>query len=166
MTKRSAKVNFPLHKTVIIVFLLPFILSTASVKCRADETDGAADVRDSIDSVIDDFNSALPEGYEPPDSISEVSESLGIKHILEGIVAEIKGNGTEITAFLTTLLGIALLNALASLGDSEMGVFASRAVGAVTAALLFDRLAFLTVGAVRSLEEIGEFFSAVIPVIG
>ena len=163
MKKYKKKVNKKLHISIItLIFTLLRPIFFGAV-CHAQEYDADVEVRGDVEGVIEDFTSALPDGVEIED-LSDVSEKLGVKSILSGIINAIKGEKGNISAFLFTLLGIGLIGAVASVGEKETCVFASRAVGIVSAALLFERLAYLVTDALESLEEIDGFFGALIPV--
>lgn len=149
---------------MLISLIVPLLLFTSSVTANAAETQKSGDVYGEIDKIVENFRDILPEGYEENADIGGAAESLGVKRILGSILGEISGKRGDVVTLLLTLVGVSLIGSLASLYETETGAFSSRAVGCVCAALLFERLSFLVVGAVGSLEEIGDFFSAVIPV--
>lgn len=161
--KSSRKAKLRLHKLVLPVLLVLIALAVAPVKCRAAE-DSSELVGEEIDGIIDDYLEALPEGFEQSTDAGEVSQSVGIKELISAIAAAVKGQGGELVGFLLTLLAIGIMTSLSSLGGADTSVFASRAVGIVCSAMLFERLVSLVDGAVSSLEEISSFFGAVIPV--
>ena len=158
------KVGKRWHSALILTVIITVLLLGSCINANAEETQKDLDVYGEIDKIVEDFKHILPEGYGDKANVGNAAESLGIKHILESIVAEMSGRGGEAITLLLTLIGVALIGSLASLHATDMGAFSSRAVGCVCAALLFDRLTFLISGAVESLNEIGDFFSAVIPV--
>ena len=164
MTKYSNKVNRRLHKALITAFLTTAFIASSPIECYAAEVDSTSLTEENIDKLLDEFSLILPEEYEGKADIRSTAESLGVKRIFESVISEIKGAGDQLVGFLLTLVGIGLLSSLASLTESEMGAVASRSVGVIASALMFDRLAFLLLGAVDSLREIGDFFAAVIPV--
>ncbi len=141
-----------------------FLPCACALKCNAAEQSESESVSSRIDGIIEDFYGAVPDGVEMTDGIDGLSESVGIKRILEGIINAVKDNGGELGRFLLTLIAIALMSALASQASGAMAAFASRSVGVVSSALLLERLIFLVSGAVASLKEINGFFGAVIPV--
>lgn len=147
--------------SVLVITLVPLLIS---VDANAEESSKNDDVYAEIDQIIDDFSRILPESYDDLTNIREVTESLGVKRILNSIAGEIAGRRSEAVTLLLTLVGVSLLGCLASLYVSEMSSPSSRAVGGMLAALLFERLYFLVVGSIESLREIGDFFAAVIPV--
>ena len=161
---RSQKANHRLHKILIITLLVTVVTTVSMVNVSASESDADTKVRNEIDGVIDEFKAELPGGYEEYADPQEALTSLGVKHILEGAADVISQNGSEIIGFLLCLIGVSLLASLTSLMRSEIGTFSSRAVGVISAALLFDRLLFLVRGSVEALDEIGSFFSLIVPV--
>lgn len=160
MNKNCKNENKGLHKIGILVAILLITISTYTVKAKAYDDE----VSKRIDGVIEDFYDAVPEGVPDIDGISDVSESLGVKRILVDVIAALRGSSDELATLTLTLLGIALVSTLASLPESELSPYATRAVSAVSAALLFDRLVFLVKGTVSALSEINSFFGAVIPI--
>ena len=160
---KKIKVNYRLHKIVILLFFFAFILNASVLECRAAETD-VGDIYGEIDGIIEDFTDAVPDGLQDMADTEKLTESVGIKEILSGVISGVRGQGGELVAFLLILLAVGLMTSLASLGGGETSAFASRAVGIVCSAMLFERLIALIDGAVSSLCEINEFFSAVIPV--
>ena len=161
---RPAKVNNRLHKVLIIILLSAIFTMVSAVNPWAAEEDPGSKIDGEIDGIIDRFEEELPKGYEEYAEPHGAIESLGIKRIIEGVFGAMDENTPAIVSFLLALVGISLFSSLTSLFTSEMGVFASRAVGAVSCAFLFDRLLFLIKGGVESLNEIGDFFSLVVPV--
>lgn len=151
-------------KILTLVFIAAVFTFFTGVECSAAENDAYTATQESIDGILEDFENALPDGIEGIDDINGAAEAVGIKKILNGIFNTVKGKSGELSAFLLLLLGIGMLGALASFANTELGRFSSRAVCIVSSALLFDRLASLVVGTVRSLEEIGDFFETVIPI--
>ena len=164
MKKDKDKVNKKLQKVLVVMILSIFCLWIACIECCAEDGKTENKVEENVDGILKDFEKNLPEEYSGSVDIKEVSESVGIKRILENVLISIKENGGEISRFLLTLLGVGLIGTLASLIGNEMGATSSRAVAVVTSAMLFERLLFLIRGAVESLNEIGNFFGAVIPI--
>ena len=160
MKKRCKNANKGLRIIAISVILFATILSGGCVKTKAYESE----VNERIDGAIDDFYDAVPEGAPDINGVTDVSESLGVKHILAEVIAAIRDGSDELVALTLTLLGIALICTLASLSDGELSPYATGAVCAVSAALLFERLIFLAKGTVSALSEINSFFGAVIPI--
>ena len=158
------KVNKRLHKMVIIATLMIAIIEMSHVECSAQEQDLTPKVESKINSIIDEFYHALPEEFGDITDIQSAGERVGVKSVLGGVIRAVKGRGSEISVFLLTLLGISMMSTLGSLAGSEIGTYSTRAVGVVSSALLFERLLFLVTGATESLNEIGDFFGAVIPV--
>lgn len=164
MIKGCHKARGGWRAALLAALLTPLLLLASSVTASAAETQKSGDVYGEIDKIVEDFKGILPDGYEENADIGSAAESLGIKRILADVLGVLSDKRGEIVTLLLTLVGVSLLGSLASLYETEMGAFSSRAVGCVCAALLFERLSFLLVGAVESLGEIGDFFSALIPV--
>lgn len=164
MKKGNSKVKFSFQKASYMVLLLVLLVSFTYTECRAEDESVSDKVKVNIDDVLDDFVDALPDEYKEMGDIEKASETVGIKNILSGILNEISGRSGELSSFLLMLLGIVMIGALASLTTTEIGVISSRAIGAVASAMLFERLTSVVLGAVSSLEEIGDFFGALIPV--
>lgn len=158
MRKICVKANKRLHKCLIYISLSLIVLSLCAFTCKAE---GIADSK--IEDILTDFGEAVPEG-EKAEELSSVAEGLGVKQILEAVILAIKDGSGEIKRLLLTLIGIAMISALASLWQSEVSVYASHGVAALSAALLFERLVFLVRGTIDSLGEISSFFGAVVPI--
>ena len=160
MSITSRNINKRLHIAVVLVLFAASYLS-CGVVCKAQESDA---VESRLNEILDDFYTAVPDGMGEFDDAQSVSEALGIKHILETVIGTLRDGSSETLGFLMTLLGVALIGGLASLFDSELALYASRAVGVVSAAMLLDRLAFLLDGARETLGELNSFFAAVAPI--
>ena len=160
MNKKRCNTNKRLHIALIMLLISALVISLSCVKCKAEEQSAStADAK--IEDAISDFYGAIPDGIE---GVDDISNSLGVKHILSVAISAFTDNSTQLTSLLLTLLGIALMSALCSFLDGELCGYASRAVGAVSAALLFERLVFLVESTVQSLTEVNAFFGAVIPI--
>lgn len=164
MSESSVKVKFVLHKGALIVVFALLLLLATPLECRAYDKSAEAMGEPRVEKILDDFSAILPEEHKESGDIQGAIDSLGVRRILESVIGAIKGEGTELITFILTLIGVALLGSLAALSESELGSFASRAIGVICSALLFDRLLFLLQGTVKSLGEISDFFEAVIPV--
>lgn len=164
MTKGRIKVKLHLQKLVYAAFLLLFMMPLVYIECRANESDYADEINNGVDDAIGDFQEILPDEYKDMSNIEKVTESIGIKRILEYVLNEINGKSGEISAFLLMILGVVMIGALASMSTTDMGAVSSRAIGVVASAMLFERLLLVVLGAIDSLGEVGDFFGAVIPV--
>lgn len=160
MSKKPCGVKKRLHKALLCTALTVAVISCSGIGCRAQESYSDVD----IEGIISDFADAIPEGMDDVSSVSELTETLGVKRVISDVIAAIKGSADELGAFIATLIGIAMMSALSSLSDGELSVHISRAVGVVSSALLFERLAFLISDAVGILSELNGFFAAVIPI--
>jgi stage III sporulation protein AE len=164
MKKRLVKVKFCFQKSLYVVFLVLSLLPLLCTKSFAEEVNSTDKINSEVDSAIEDFKEILPDKYKDMENIEGITDAVGIKRILEGVLNEINGHSGEITTFLLMLLGAVMIGALASVTTTEMGVVTSRAIGVVASAMLFERLLSVVLGAVASLGEVGDFFGAVIPV--
>ena len=164
MKKGRQKVKNTLRKVIYSLLLSVLIASLINMDCRAEESSAEENIKSGVDDILDDFTDVLPEEYKDMGNIEKVSESVGIKRILEVVLNEINGKSGEISAFLLMLLGIVMMGALSSLSTSELGFVSSRAIGVVASAMLFERLASVVLGAVSSLGEVGDFFGALVPI--
>ena len=151
-------------KGLVVLFGALFLVLLTGMSCYAKEEETITLTQDGIDEIIDGFEEAIPEEIGEFKDASDVSDAIGLKRLLSNIFNTVTGNSGEFSAFLLMLLGVGLMSALSSVGNTDLGVTASRGVGIVSSALLFERLIFLVTGAVDSLREIGGFFEAVIPI--
>ena len=163
MSKTTRKAKCRLHKILFVVISSALIVFMSGIVCGAEENSSGL-INSEVDGIIGDFLEIIPEGTQTPSGVDDVSESVSVKRIFSGIIETLKGSGGEVSAFLLTILGIALFTSLASVADGELAAFCSRSVLAVSSVMLFERLLFLMEGAAKSLLEINSFFSAVIPV--
>ena len=161
--KNVCNVNVRLHKTALVALLTVLFITATPVISRAEENDTTAAER-RVDEALGDFFDSIPDELGGVEDAEDVSEMLGIKRILSGILSVLKESSGELSVLLLSLLGTSLISALASLGGTELSLFASRSVGGVSAALLFDRLLFLVRESLGALSELNTFFGAVIPV--
>lgn len=164
MRKNVVKANNRLHKAAILPILMLLCVFAFRIDCSAEEYDQQRDVKENIDGILENFSEVIPDGYDTEINTSDIAESIGIKRIIGNIGSSVKGQKTEISSFLLLLLGVGLISALSSLYSSEVSFAASRAVGVVAAAILFDRLYFLLSETGNALAKIGDFFGAVIPI--
>lgn len=163
MIKKWKYENKRLQKCLIILVLSVFVFTSGRIVSSAEE--GAEKiVNGKTEDVLDDFWAAVPDGVGGLGSMEEVTEKLGLKHILLQTLGTLNESYDELAAFLLSLLGISLISALASLLEKELSPYVSRAVASVSAAFLFNRLMFLVGGVKDTLSEINEFFAAVIPI--
>ena len=162
MRKMRQKGNKRLHKIVFCIAVIGFAVSICSVRCSAEENVETL-VNSEIEGVLGDFYDAVPDTETSVDDVNDIVESLGVKRILAVVIGVIKDSSAELTSLSLTLVGIAMLTTLSSLSENELSSAACRTIGAVGAALLFERLYFLVDGAIASLRELNEFFGAVIP---
>ena len=163
MKKITKNVNSRLRNILFALILALFVMMSSTIV--SDAEDGIdAEVEGRCDEVIDDFREALPEGVGEVDTLDGISDRLGVKRILADAMDILKDSSGELISLLLSLVGIAVMSALASLSEKELSPHITGAVGVVGAALLFDRLWFLVDGVRSSLCEINEFFGAVIPI--
>lgn len=164
MRKKKTYAKKRLHKTVISVLAVLMILFGTAIECKAEQTDAEESVGKEVDQILDGFYESIPTDTDKKADLGEISESVGVKHILRTVIMALRGGSGELGAFLLTLLGVCLMSALASLAKGELGAISTRAVGIVASLMMLERLIFLLRGALGALEEINAFFSSVIPV--
>ena len=160
MIKMPKNTNKGLHITVLAFVFAVLVCLLCGFECKAAESDVGAEV----DGIIEDFKEATPESAEEPSDLNAIGEAVGIRRVLLGIIEVLKGEGSAICGFLLTLVGIALLSALASQSQGDTAYLASRAVLVVSSALLMERLTFLISEASDALSEMNGFFGAIIPI--
>ena len=151
-----------LHKGACLVFASIILVCVTGITCFAKESSYAS--MDKAEDIIDDFYDVIPDEVGDATNPDSAVEAIGVRRILGAVADAIKDESGELCAFLLTILGIALIGALASQSFGEMGAFTSRAVYIVSSALLMQRLIFLVNGVSEALNEIGSFFGAVIPI--
>lgn len=161
MMKIRRYTNKRLHIALLFCVLSACVFLSSGIKCSA-ESYGEDEINASIDGAIEDFYDAIPDSVDKVDGDS--LETLGVKHVLESVICAITDNSSELTSLLLSLLGVALLGGMSTLFDGELSSYTSRAIGGISAALLFERIFFLVDGAVATLGEVNTFFSAVIPI--
>lgn len=164
MRKNGKNAKYNIHKTLKFLFLLGLILSLLAVPSYADgeERDTA---EESVDGIISDFENALPGGMEELSDLGAASDVVSFKYFIENIIAIVRDGGGEFVSFLLLLVGLAMLVAVASLRDGELGSLTRGAVSLVAAALVFERMLSITRSVTESLGEINRFFSLVIPIV-
>ena len=164
MIKNRRNANVTLHITLKMILFCVVLMIATAVKCEAADGEIQKKVSEDAEKIKEEFESILPKGSRELGEIEDISESIGVKKLIGTLIGAIQEKGGELYSFLLTLLGIALFSAFASLAHTDVSVFAARGVGIISSALLFDRLLFLVSGVSESLRDVGEFFSAVIPV--
>lgn len=163
MMKRASNANKTLHKTLIAATIALTTIICTPVISHAEEVNATADYQD-VDGIIDGFFDTVPDGLDSLEDADDVSELLGVKRILTEIFGALKDSKNELGALLLALIGIALLSALAALPSGELSSVTAHAVSGVSAALLFERLAFLLSSTRSALGQLNGFFASVIPV--
>ena len=161
--KNMLKAKHSLHKCVLLLMMTVTLMFAIPTRCKAAENVSGG-IEGDVDGIIEDFFDAIPDGVDKTSDLTELSESVGIKRVLVDVIYAIRGQGGELIGFVLLLLAISMMGTQVSLYGGESSAFATRAVGIVASALLFDKLVSLVDGAVSSLGEISTFFSALIPV--
>ena len=162
MRKSKGKVKYKLHKAALCLCLTLFLFHSFGAGCRAAQTTEDELTDGKIDGILDRFGSLVSDELGEDVSAVGISERLGIKRILEQIINVFMGKGSEISAFLLTLLGMALI--LVSQLQGELGGAVLGSVSVIVSYVLFDRMSFLIGEAQESLSGISSFFGSVIPV--
>lgn len=163
MKESFKNVKRRLHKIVFVIVTTVIFASSSCVVCSAEGESSEA-VESRIEDTLEDFSLIIPENMKDLSDMDGAVDAMSPRRILGGVIDAIRGRGGEIVELILTLLGIAILTSLVGVADGEIFSFASRAVGIVSAALLFDRLIFLVVGVTESLSQISDFFGAVLPI--
>lgn len=132
--------------TIIVVFLL------LSIKSSAEER---------IDGYLSDFEKIVPDELsEAVGDSDSLGEAVGFRALLSEILSVIGNNRGQVIEFFSVLLGCAILIAL----SSSVSGGAANAVGVICSALVFSSVSRFFSSVVLSIEEINEFFSAMIPI--
>ena len=115
MIKKWKYENKRLQKCLIILVLSVFMFTSGRIVSSAEE--GAEKiVNGKTEDVLDDFWAAVPDGVGGLGSMEEVTEKLGLKHILLQTLGTLNESYDELAAFLLSLLGISLISALVLFG--------------------------------------------------
>ena len=163
MKKNKKEAKKRLHITLLLPIFAIGIVALSGVNCHAEAMNDEG-VSASVDDILTDFENVLPDGIDVYGDVNKITESVGIKRILLGIIAAVNGEKGDLSIFLASLLGVCLMSAFASQLEGEVSTFASRSVLVVFSVMMLDKLFFLLKGAVDSLKEINAFFKSVIPV--
>lgn len=147
--KRIIKVLLPLS-VALMLFALPV---------SADST---------ADGIWQDYLGTLPDGVTAPKDKSELIEASGIKALLAKILSAVGEKSGDALSFLTMLMGIAALCAVAELSpslDGKFGQAVSAGLSAITALLIFGKISPVCFSVKESLESMTAFFSGILPVL-
>lgn len=156
--------NKRLHNLAKMLIILLLTVGMFGVKASAEETSSEQLTRDSVDSLIGDFESILPPGTEGLSDISNSADALGIEFLFGEIIKTVKGGYTSFFTFFLLLVGIALLVFIASSCPGNMSGYCKGAASLIGGAIIFERLFFLVKEVSVSLSSINDFFSALIPI--
>lgn len=164
MRKSKGKVKYKLHKAALCLCLTLLLFHSFGARCEAAQTTEDELTDGKIDGILDRFGSLVSDELGEDVSAEGISERLGIKRILEQIINAFMGKGSEVSSFLLTLLGMALILSLVSQLQGELGGAVLGSVSVIVSYVLFDRMSFLIGEAQESLSGISSFFGSVIPV--
>ena len=116
------------------------------------------------EEIIEDYEQILPKGVFAP-SEDELISSLGIDALLSEVIASLEGRIGQVGAFFLTLVGLAVLIALAGQVGGENATLVRSAVSGICALVAFSRIYPLINEISSSLSVISGFFSALIPIL-
>ena len=118
---------------------------------------------DAISDLKGQYVNVLPEDYGELGDLRGIR--IGMEKILEEMISELRGGDGEITRFCLTLIGITFLMAIIGKIKSPLSESVSRGASAILGALIISMLYPLISGVVGALAELGEFFSALAPIL-
>ncbi len=130
---------------------------------------GAAAVADeninsALENILGEYEDALPEGLPSLTDAESVGDALSLRALLAELLSCIKGSLPDFIRFLLTVLGASMICALASSSVWRDGGGAAPLICAVASALVFSRIYPLSLGIADAIGEIGDMFSALIPI--
>ena len=132
---------------IILVFALP-----VSAESRADD-------------YISRFNDILPEDFfgiaEDSDSLIE---SFSLKGILAEITSAVSGEGSAVSAFFLTLVGLLTISSLTLGVEESFAPQIRAAVGIIISLSVFPTVSYALSSVRTSLTELGNFFTALTPI--
>ena len=155
-----------LYKSIFIIVLgvmFFFCLSSTTVYADTSDKNEYSLINEDVNKIIDKFNDILPEGIEKPGDLTDVSDLIGFEFLVRNLIQVIKGESGEFFEFFLMLFGIALLTALSSQLEGELGGACKNAVSIVAGVIIFERVYVFIESVSGSLSEINSFFTAVIP---
>lgn len=144
---------------VLPILLCVFVLFSLSVSAEGTQNG---------ENFLSDFKAALPDALDiQPEDTEKLMADVGVKRLLSDVLCAAVGDSGEILSFLSVLLGVCLLSALAeSLSEKSWSSFAATAVSTVFSVRIFESLYDATQEAVDAVRDGAAFFGRVFPVMG
>ncbi len=160
MIFRRLKDNKKLHILLKILFLSVLIFSLFGFT-DADEYE---QVGGEVEDILGDFYDALPEGMDELGDISNTADRIGFKFLIENLIKTVRDGSGEFFSFFLLIFGSAILLALASQLDGELGSVAKTSVAMIASAVILAKITPIVTQIASSIDEINTFFSALIPI--
>lgn len=137
---------------LIIVVILPFF----SINISAQE---------QVDGYLSDFENILPDGILKDLSDRDtLIETASLKGLLSELLSAARGQGRAVFGFFLTLVGITLMLSLSSLCHERLARQTEAGVSIVCSVVIFGSVSPIFDTITKSLAEISNFFSALIPI--
>ena len=149
-------------RLLLISLLLCSITAAFSLTASASEAEEGI-----LESALESLTQILPKGSPVPSDPESFAEGVGISAVFEALINAIKGERSEALGFFLYIFGVAILMALANLLSASLphGTVVQRAVLAVLAVSVYERLSTLLLGTKGALEEISAFFTGALPIM-
>ena len=138
-----------------------------SVALSAEKREVNASLPPELGEILEELEGLLPEGVSADPK--ELSESVGIERIFEGIISAVSEKGGDVSSLIAKLLGAALIFAIGELaleGVGELSAAVCSGINTVLAIPLFSSLFSLVKTVEEGLSAAGELFGGLIPLIG
>ena len=143
-------------KRTVFLLIIVVIIPLFSVKISAQE---------QIDGFLSDFEDILPEGISKDIlDTDRLIETASLRGLLSEILSAAQGSGSAAFGFFLTLVGITLLLSLSSLCHERLAKQTEAGVSMVCSVVIFGSVRPLFDTVTKSLTEVSNFFSALIPI--
>ena len=118
---------------------------------------------DAVSELKEKYSAILPNEYGELGELGSIR--VGLDKILENVLLELRGGEGELGRFFLSLIGLTLLVSLVGKIKSPLSDSISRGVSAVVGAFIISLLYPVIYGAMTAISELGEFFSALAPIL-
>ncbi|HBJ19313.1 MAG TPA: hypothetical protein DDY70_06230 [Clostridiales bacterium] len=156
---------------ILPVLFLLFALFSLSVGAVGEEEETSAPGGESVDALLEEFRTLLPEGFSPdvtdPDAIGE---AVGVRAFFAAVLSAARGSSDDVLSFFFLLMGAALFFAVAGTLRTgiagSLGEITEAAICAVLSVAVFEKLRTVTETTAAGLSEAGRFFGGLFPFLG
>ena len=157
MRRQSQRIVLSLLLSLVLLTLFA-ISATAST---LEESEGV------LDQAMESLTELLPKGAPVPNDPEALSEGVGIRAVWKTLADAVMGERSEAVSFFLYVFGVAVLMAIANLLCAGLthGAAVQRAILAVLAVSVYERLSLAFSQVKEGLVELSSFFGGIVPIM-